>query len=459
MEQIGCDVLVVGGGLAGHAAALSAAEDGADVLLIEKQPEVGGSSVLAGGSFAFAGTDMQKERGIEDSESLLSQDLLEVGQGKNDPQLVGQYAHSQLGAYYWLREHGVEFMSVQAASGQSVPRSHLANPRMVVDLLHKTAQSLANIHIVTGCAAERLVQDPDTKRVTGLMARQGTTEYLLRAERGVVLTSGGFGQNKEMIAAFAPGKEKALLLGALGNVGDGLKMAWKLGAGLRDMPYVKGTFGNYPETKVGQHLGLEAVYKGAIAVNKAGRRFVDESLDYKLLGDACLLQEDALTFQILDQKVMDASVPGYTIFDFRRRLDQGLMVAAPTLGELSEKIGVPAGQLEETVQIYNAMVRSGSEDSFGRRHLTHRFGDLVEIDAPPFYAYPSTTGIVATYAGITVSPKAEVIDVFGEAIPHLFAAGEIMGGFHGAAYMTGTSLGKATIFGRIAGKEAARKAS
>ncbi len=459
MERLECEVLVVGGGLAGHVAALSAAEEGADVLLMEKQAEVGGSSVLAGGSFAFAGTDMQKERGIVDSEALLTQDLLEVGQGKNDPQLVAQYARSQLDAYYWLRERGVEFMSVQAASGQSVPRSHLANPRMVVDLLHRTAESLPNVHIVTGCAAERLVQGSETKRVSGVRARQGATEYLLEAARGVVLTSGGFGQNKEMIAAFAPGKEKALLLGALGNVGDGLKMAWKLGAGLRDMPYVKGTFGNFPETKVGQHLGLEAVYKGAIAVNKSARRFVNESLDYKLLGDACLLQEDAISFQILDQKVMDASIPGYTIFDFGRRLEQGLMVTAPTLAELADKIGVPAAQLEDTVRTYNEMVRSGSEDPFGRKHLTHRFGDLVEIDRPPFYAYPSVTGIVATYAGITVSPQAEVTDVFGEPIPHLYAAGEIMGGFHGAAYMTGTSLGKATVFGRIAGKAATRKAS
>ncbi len=459
MEQLECDVLVIGGGLAGHAAALAAAEEGLDVLLVEKQEQVGGSSVLAGGSFAFAGTDMQQERGIEDSEDLLYRDLIEVGQGKNDPELVGQYVRSQLAAYYWLRDHGVEFTSVQAASGQSVPRSHLANPRTVIELLHKTARSLPNLHVVTGCAAERLVQDPQTRQVTGVMARQGTTEFLLRARSGVVLTSGGFGQNKEMIAAFAPGKEKALLLGALGNVGDGLKMAWKLGAGLRDMPYVKGTFGNYPQSKAGQHLGLEAVYKGAIAVNKAGRRFMNESLDYKRLGDYCLLQEDALSFQILDQKVMDASIPGYTIFDFRRRLEQGLMLTAPTLAELAGKIGVPAAQLEATVKTYNEMVRSGSDDPFGRRHLTHRFGDLVELDTPPFYAYPSTTGIVATYAGITVNPQAQVIDVFGEAIPHLYAAGEIMGGFHGAAYMTGTSLGKATVFGRIAGKELSRRAS
>ena len=459
MEQLGCEVLVIGGGLAGHAAALTAAEAGADVLLIEKQQEVGGSSVLAGGSFAFAGTDMQQERGIEDSEELLTQDLMEVGQGKNDPGLVRQYAQSQLGAYHWLRQQGVEFLSVQAASGQSVPRSHLANPRTVVDLLHKRAESLPNVQIVTGCAAQRLVQDAAAQRVTGAVARQGQTEYLLLAERGVVLTSGGFGQNREMIAAFAPGKEKALLLGALGNVGDGLKMACKLGAGLRDMPYVKGTFGNYPEAKVGQHLGTEAVYKGAIAVNKASRRFVNESIDYKRLGDACLLQEDALTFQILDQKVMDASIPGYTIFDFRRRLEQGLMVTAPTLKELAGKIGIPADVLEETVRTYNEMVRTRAEDPFGRRHLTHHFGELIELDAPPFYAYPSTTGIVATYAGITVSPSAEVMDVFGEAIPGLYAAGEIMGGFHGAAYMTGTSLGKATVFGRIAGANAARGAS
>ncbi len=454
MEEWSSAVVVVGAGLAGFAAALTAAGAGAEVLLCEKQEEVGGSTVMSGGSFCFTGTDLQEAQGIDDSPELLREDLLEVGQHRNDPALVDRYVADNLSAYHWLRQHGAEFGQVQAASGQSVPRSHPSNPRRVIDLLHVAARQLPNLTIVTGVTADRLVRDQDTGRVSAVRAHQGDQEFLLKAERGVVLTSGGFCQNKEMIAAFAPGKERALRLGGLGNYGDGIRMAWQLGAGLRDMPYVKGTFGNHPQAQSGHHTACLAVYKGAIAVNKQGRRFVDESLDYKLLGDYCLEQEDALGFQIFDQGVMRQEVPGYPIFDFQRRITEGRMFQAPTLAELAGRIGVDPGRLRETVESYNNTVRQGLEDPLGRRHLTHRFGSLVTLEEPPFYAYPSTSAIIATYAGLTVDVRARVLDVFGDPIPDLYAAGEVMGGFHGAAYMTGSSLGKATVFGRIAGREA-----
>ncbi len=455
MDELDSAVVVVGAGLAGFAAALTAAETGGEVVLCEKEDEVGGSTVLSGGSFCFTGTDLQRAQGIEDSPELLLDDLMEVGQYRNDPALVRQYVEDNLSAYHWLRDHGVEFGQVQAASGQSVPRSHPSNPRRVIELLHAAARQVPNLTVVTGVVADRLIQNHETGRIVAVMAHQGEQEFRLNASHGVVLTSGGFCQNEEMIAAFAPGKERALRLGGRGNYGDGIKMAWLLGAGLRDMPYVKGTFGNHPKAQSGHHTACLAVYKGGIAVNKEGRRFVDESLDYKLLGDACLEQEDALGFQIFDEGVMRQEVPGYPIFDFHRRITEGLMITAPTLEELADRIGVSSDRLAETVAAYNDLVRSGGEDPFGRKHLTHRFGSLVTIEEPPFYAYPSTSAIIATYAGITVNPKANVLDVFGEPIPRLFAAGEVMGGFHGAAYMTGTSLGKATVFGRIAGREAA----
>ncbi len=454
MEELESAVVVIGAGLAGFVAALTAAEQGREVLLCEKQDEVGGSTVMSGGSFCFTGTDLQAAQGIQDSPELLREDLIEVGQQRNDPRLIDRYVQDNLAVYHWLREHGVEFGQVQAASGQSVPRSHPANPRRVIELLHAAARLVPNLTVVTGVMADRLVRDAETGRTVAVKAHQGDQEFLLKAASGVVLTSGGFCQNKEMIAAFAPGKERALRLGGLGNYGDGIKMAWQLGAGLRDMPYVKGTFGNHPQAQSGHHTACLAVYKGAIAVNKQGRRFVDESLDYKLLGDACLEQEDALGFQIFDEAVMRQEVPGYPMFDFHRRITEGRMITAPSLEELAGKIGVDPGRLKETVASYNDTVRQGLGDPFDRKHLTHRFGSLVTLEEPPFYAYPSTSAIIATYAGITVDDCARVLDVFGDPIPGLYAAGEVMGGFHGAAYMTGTSLGKATVFGRIAGRGA-----
>ena len=120
------------------------------------------------------------------------------------------------------------------------------------------------------------------------------------------------------------------------------------------------------------------------------------------------------------------------------------------------KIGIDPTALAATVQRYNDSVRNGVDEDFGRDGLSPHYGKLVTIETAPFYAYPSTRGIIATYCGLTVDPQTRVLDVFGEPIAGLFAAGELMGGFHGVAYMTGSSLGKCVIFGRIAGRNATR---
>jgi fumarate reductase flavoprotein subunit len=452
-----CDVLVAGGGLAGFAAALSAAREGANVLLVEKAGEVGGSTVLSGGSFAFAGTDLQAAQGIEDSGESLLADLIEVGGGASDEALVRTYVTENIDAYHWLRGYGVEFGGIVAASGQSIPRSHPADPRRVIEQLSAVAADDPNITVVTGTRVLRLIQEVPGGRVVGVTVAGPEGTGFVSVRRAVVLTTGGFAQDPELIRAFSPLAAKALRLGGQANTGDGLKMAWKLGAGLRDMPYVKGTFGNHPDAKPTEHTACMAIYKGAIAVNRAGRRFMDESLDYKLLGDICLRQAGAIAFQIFDQAILESEVPGYPMFEFGRRVTEGKLLIADSLEELAAILAIPGETLVASVRDYNDMVRSGAEDPLGRRHLTHHFGDLVTIERAPFYGYPSTAAVVATYAGITTDTSARVIDAFGELIPGLFAAGEVVGGFHGAAYMTGTSLGKATIFGRIAGRAAARE--
>lgn len=450
-----CEVLVIGGGLAGFAAALTAADTGARVLLLEKAAEVGGSTVLSGGSFAFAGTDAQQAAGIEDSADKLYEDLMDVGGGANVPELARKYAEENLSAYEWLRSYGVEFGSVVAASGQSLPRSHPANPRHVLDRLAAAARARLDITVETSARVVRLVQHRED-RVIGVDVEhlEGGTERII-VQRGIVIASGGFGQDVALIRAFSPRAARALRLGGQANTGDGLRMAWKLGADLRDMPYVKGTFGNHPDAKPTEHTACMAIYKGAIAVNKAARRFMNESLDYKLLGDLCLEQEGAVAYQIFDQNILASEIPGYPMFEFGRRVTEGRLLRADTLEELAVILGIPGDRLVASVEEYSQQVRNGAPDPYGRIHLTHNYGDLVPIDTPPFYGYPSTAAVVATYAGVAIDAQARVIDVYGNPIPALFAAGEVTGGFHGAAYMTGTSLGKATIFGRTAGRNAA----
>jgi fumarate reductase flavoprotein subunit len=134
-------------------------------------------------------------------------------------------------------------------------------------------------------------------------------------------------------------------------------------------------------------------------------------------------------------------------------------VSAETPEELARRCGIDGAALAETLRRYNEGVDAGRDPEFGRDGLSNHTGALVRLDRPPFYAYPSTSVVLATYCGLTVTPEAEVLDVFAERIDRLYAAGEITGGFHGAAYMTGTSLGKAALFGRIAGRNAARRAA
>lgn len=452
-------VLVLGAGLAGCAALLAAAEEGRYALLLEKEQEIGGSTVRSAGLSAFAGTDEQREQGITDSVELFRKDLLETGRHKNDERLVDLYLEHQLETYRWLKGHGVQYGEIHAASGQSVPRSH---PTDTTAMLHHLLDAAGELgaRIMLGVAATRLVREDG--RVVGVEVevdgQPGVTRRVLAD--AVVLTTGGFAQSREMLERFAPQMENALQAGGPGCQGDGLKMAWQLGAGVIDLPYIKGTYGIYHEPHPGEDgTGILAVYKGAIAVNDEGHRFVDESINYKAIGDAALAQHGRTTWQVFDAPVLAKSSDEVPIYDFAGRVSAGMLVQADTIAELEEKLRLPVGELQKTVADYNERIHSGQPDPLGRRHLSGEVGDLHPIEAPPFYAHPSGTVVLATYCGLTVDTELGVLDVFGDRIPGLFAAGEIIGGFHGAGYMTGTSIGKAGIFGRLAGQAASREES
>jgi fumarate reductase flavoprotein subunit len=273
----------------------------------------------------------------------------------------------------------------------------------------------------------------------------------------VVLASGGFGRNPELVHRFAPLYDNAVFICGEGNVGDGLLMAWKLGADLRDMGYIKGTFGKHPVDTTNHH-SCQAVYKGAIAVNQDGKRFVDESISYKLLGDAVMRQPYHTAYQILDHPIFLEGDDRVRILDFNRRLEEGLMIKADTLEALARRIEVPLAALAATLARYNGFVDAGKDEDFGRTALVHHHGALRRIETAPFYAYPSTAAVFGTYCGVRVDTGLRVIDVFGEPIGRLFAAGEMVGGFHGGAYMTGSALGKAAVFGRLAARSAAAAA-
>lgn len=445
------DVVIAGGGMAGLAALLTAAEAGADTVLLERRTDLGGSTVLSSGLLAFAGTAEQEAEGIADSPDLLRRDLLESGRNRNSRALVDAYCARQADTYRWLAERGVTFGHPHAASGQSVPRSHPIDTNAAIQGLAKRARA-AGGRIEFGVRARRLVATDG--RVSGVLADtgDGIAEYRSGA---VVLTTGGFSRSQDLMTRFAPGMEKALRHGGAGSTGDGLLMACKLGAGLADMPYIKGTFGIFPWPSPGEEgTGILVVYKGAIAVNGLGERFTDESLPYKEIGDACLAQPGEIAFQIFDAEVLGKADPDVPIYDFRKRVGHGQVQRADTVAELADKLGLPPDALAKTVEEYNARIAAGQPDPLGRATLSGGVGTPVPLATPPFYGFPSATVALATYAGVTIDAGARVLDVFGDPIEGLYAAGELTGGLHGAGYQTGTSIGKSAIFGRIAGAAA-----
>lgn len=452
------DVVVVGAGLAGYSAALEAAARGSEVIMLEKQERVGGSSRICGGFFAFAETDHQREQGIEDSNERLFEDMLAVGGHENDERVVRAFVEEQLDTYRWLVQKGVPFGVVKPSSGQSAPRTHPTNSAELIEILDRHAQSTDSLSLRMNTPVVSLIRDGNQGPVEGVLAESEGKQVAIRARGGVVLTSGGFTQNVELLKKFVPEKTGVQRMGGAGNTGDGLRMAWRLGAGVADTAHIKGTFGNHPSAGTDKHLLNFPVYRGAIAVNKLGKRFVDESISYKLLGDACLQQPDKMAYQIFDQEVMSRSEPGVLTFDFEEAFKGGLMLTAPTLEELAVKIGLEPSALAETVEEYNEFVLRGKDEQFGRTSLSTNYGDLVQIKKSPFYAFPSTTVILGTYCGVTVDETCRVVDVFEEPIERLYAAGEVMGGFHGKAYMTGSGLSKAAVFGRLSGRQAAMAA-
>ena len=445
------DVVILGAGGAGLAAAIEARDRGAKTVVLEKMPVVGGSTIICGGALAFAGTDLQEQKNVKDSKELLYKDLMTVGENMNDPVLVQAYVDNQMETYNWLKKIGVKFTSLSIASGMSVPRAHQVIPSDALKVLTDAVKERGG-QIVMETSGTKLVMDEKTGKIRGVIAERKGKKIAYGARKSVILASGGFSMNRELVAKFVPPMAKARTLVSPGCNGDGLKMAWAYGADFKDMPYIKATFGYHPESKSTKERA-HIYYKGAIIVNKEGKRFVNESISYKLLGDAALAQTDAMGFSVWDAAIKEAA-KGDALAPVDQLEKLGLLYIAPTIGELASKMGVPAQTLEESVTEYNANVEKGT-DPLGRKTLVAGFGKPVKIEKPPFYAFKSTGVILGTYGGLSINAKAQVLDIFGEAIPGLYAAGEVTGGVHGAAYMTGTAFGKAVIFGRLAGKYAA----
>ncbi|MEF9995319.1 MAG: flavocytochrome c [Burkholderiaceae bacterium] len=443
------DLVVVGSGGAGLAAAAHAAEKGLKVVVLEKMPTIGGSSIICGGGSAFAGTDLQKKQGIKDSADNLYNDIMNVGGKINDPEVVRAFCDAQLEVYNWFMAHGGKYNSEHMTGNVSVRRNVQLDPTSILNGLRDYATK-NGVKIMTRTAAERLAYDDKTKTIVGVFAKRGNKTISLRGKRGVLLASGGFARNKKMLAQYVPRMANTLTICGLGSDGDGLKMAQAYGCDIADMPYIKATFAfNTQPTTISD--SAYPYWQGGIVVNKAGKRFVNESIPKKDVGDHVLEQEGGIGYCIYDEPIRQESLKTMrNNGSVRQSEERGLVFKGDTIAEAAKKAGLDPAVVEATVAQYNKDVGAGKDSIFGRTNQAGKIGDLLKIENGPFYIFPGTAVLLATYCGVKINGKTEVIDVFGNKIKGLYAAGEVTGGFHGKTYMSATAFNKGLVFGYIA---------
>lgn len=438
------DIVVIGAGGAGMTAAIQAVQDGAsNVVILEKMPVTGGNTTRATGGLNAAYTEYQKTDGIEDSVELFVEDTIKGGKELNDPELVQVMAEHSASAVDWVNEIGGDLSVVGQFGGASVKRIHRPSDTsavgpMLVKTLNDKIEELG-IPVFLETRAEHILTD-ENGAVTGVKAvKANGTEMNIQC-RAVILATGGFGADPELVVEY---NDKLAGFGTTnhgGASGDGIRMAKELSAGLRDMEQIQTHPTVNPETATMYTEGVRG--NGAILVNKEGKRFVNELETRDVVSDAILAQTDGQCYMIFDQQVRESlsAIESY--------VKQGIVVEAETPEELAEAIGVDKEALAQTLKEYSEAQASGMDRQFGRESME------APLNQPKYYACLSAPAVHHTMGGVKIDPQSQVLKEDGSVIPGLFAAGEVVGGVHGANRLGGNAVTDIVVFGRVAGSAA-----
>lgn len=446
------DVVVIGGGGAGFAAAVSAKEAGADVILVEKLASVGGNTLISGGEYAAPANDIQKEEGIEDSKELFAKDVEEAG---GNPELIKVLADKATEDAYWLRDDiGVKWLdSLMFFGGHSVKRSLIPAAHTGNELIKnylKKAEDLG-IEVLTETDVKEILSKDG--KVCGIKAETKDGELVVNA-KSVVVASGGFGANADMCYEFDKEiDEHVLSTNSPGATGDGILMAEKLGADTVDMDKIQ----LYPvcdvETGKLLYCGDTRLVGGALLVNKEGKRFVEELGTRREISMAIKAQTDYVGYVLWDETSNERTGTMKSNPEEAKSLfDRGLMVKADTLEELADHFGIDKDALLETVKTFNENSAKEEDPEFNLRMLGWQVKDA------PFYMMKAAPAVHHTMGGLKINTDAQVLNKDGEWIDGLYAAGEVTGGIHGSNRLGSVAMADITVFGRIAGENAAANA-
>jgi fumarate reductase flavoprotein subunit len=457
------DVIIVGGGTAGLPAAIVVAEAGLKAIVLESRPACGGSFNMLAGTFAAAGSDEQKEAGIDDSPDLLYQDMINIAGAV--PELARAFADNQLYAYNMLKEQGIKFPGLVPHPGHTRVRSlgwlSGFGPTMV-KAVEKGARD-KGVEILFRHRSTRLITDPQTGRILGLKVSVKEETKNFKAKRAVVLATGGFGRNREIIAEYAPEMVNCIPKMPVGHLGDGLKMGLAVGAATKDIGIAVAP--SWPICIETHSNAIWVIFWGAIMVSIDGNRFHDESCSEAFYGPmtgAGMSQPGGVYWVVYNDKIKAnvGKVEGTTQINqgHIKDIEKCKQHKANTVEELAKSASVDAKGLKETMEKYNSDIGSvGFDTVFGRKFQFGPWRPLVKIDTPPFYAIKCVTSTTSMKGGLKINGHSQVINQYDEVIPGLYAAGEVTGGLHTKSYLLGVMSSSAMTQGIIAGRSAAKE--
>ena len=490
-STVDADVVVVGAGGAGMTAAITAAGEGKSVVILESQSMVGGNSVRATGGMNAGKTVYQDENefgesaGVEktlktaaekyadnetitalaktvseqwaayqanptgyfDSVELMELDTMIGGKGINDPALVETLCENSADAIDWLDEHGITLHNVSSFGGASVKRIHrpvnaegktVSVGSYMIPLLQENCEK-AGVKMMLDTTATEILTDANGAAV-GVKATGASGETVTVNAKAVVLATGGFGANLDMVVKYKPELKGFMTTNAPGIQGQGIEMAQAIGAATVDMDQIQ----IHPTVEANTAALITEGLRGdgAILINEEGQRFIDEVGTRDVVSAAEIAQTGSYSWLVVDQAMADASsvIQGY--------IKKGYTVTGATYEELGKAMGVDAAAFAETMEKWNGYVEAKNDPDFGRTSFAN------PLNTAPYYAVKVTAGVHHTMGGLKINANTEVLNEKGEVIPGLFAAGEVTGGVHGANRLGGNAVADFTVFGRIAGAAA-----
>ena len=488
------DVVIVGAGGAGMTAALTAAQAGKTVIVVESQAMVGGNSVKATGGMNAAKTPAQDENtfgesaGVEkqlkaaeayadnpaiadltakvtvqwneyqnnptgyfDSVELMELDTMIGGKGVNNPALVATMVEGSADAIEWLKTVNINLTNVASFGGASVKRIHrpLNDEGKVVSVGSYMVPRLETACLENGSITFLMETTANTiltrdGAACGIVATGKGGETVTVNAKAVILATGGFGANLDMVAELKPELKGFMTTNAPGAQGQGIVMAQAVGAATVDMDQIQIHPTVQADTAALITEGLRG--DGAILVNAEGKRFTDEVGTRDAVSAAEIAQTGSYSWLIVDQAMADASTV------IQSYITKGYTFSGDTYEALGEAIGVDGAALAETMNTWNGYVEARNDPDFGRTSFAN------PLNNAPFYAIKVTAGVHHTMGGLRIDTNTQVLNTAGDVIPGLFAAGEVTGGVHGANRLGGNAVADIVVFGRIAGAAAAEYA-